>query len=81
MNLSVWRKKILRKKGLGIWTAEIEDTGKGKQQICKKYFIGPTESCYETYKTLNTKLLTRRVDEESWNRFISSIEIDNRGRQ
>jgi hypothetical protein len=73
----------IRKRGLKIWSEEIDKAIKEKQTAYKIYLQNPTEITKEIYRTKRNlaKNVTMKAHQESWERFISNIENDIHGRQ
>ena len=78
------RKKIRKsRRGLRIWNQEIEDAINEKQRAYLNKINHPSEINDEIYRQKRNycKQITRTAHEESWDRFISTIEADIHGRQ
>lgn len=77
------RKKYRKRKGLKIWTEEIESCIKDKQKKYETYLNSPTEDNREEYKKARNvaKTIIKKAHTESWERFIGCIEHDLHGRQ
>lgn len=77
------RKKFRKRKGLKIWTEELEQAIKDKKIAYHKYLQTPSVQNEETYKSKrNTaKAIARRAHQQYWDIFVSNIEHDLHGRQ
>ena len=77
------RKKFRKRKGLSIWTEEIDECIKYKQKRFKMFLDRPTDENKEEYKKARNKAkaITKKAHIESWERFIGNIEHDLFGRQ
>nr|CAI5866397.1 unnamed protein product [Callosobruchus analis] len=77
------KREFRKKKGLRIWSDEIEEAVKEEQRTYMHYLNNSAEANHEIYKQSRNvvKEITRRLNEESWDRFISNIENDIHGRQ
>ena len=77
------KKRFRKRKGLKIWTEEIEEAVAEKQKVYLKYLNSPSPTNAETYKEVRNraKTIVRQAHRQSWERFISNIEHDVHGRQ